>query len=275
MAKESPAGVEPLGRNGVQSVERAIRLLEILGASRTPQTMLTLADGLGCSPSTAHRIAVTLARAELLQFNPSTKRYSLGVGITRLAQQRGSKSDLPTVAQPFMDDLREAYRETISLWVPTTTPKDSTPAKACIACSEGSYEIRQYVQIGAVVALTDLSAGSRILLSSMPSEKVEETVRTALGGGQDASIEAVITDIRHVRAGEISRVPSEVGNLSHPDVATMATPIRDESGAIAATIVIAGPLNRFAAEQMDAAESRLRLAARQISEGLGWDPASR
>ncbi|AHH19915.1 transcriptional regulator, IclR family [Nocardia nova SH22a] len=254
---------ESIGRPGVQSVQRAVQLLEALAAAQSPQTMQSLALKLGCSPSTAHRIAVTLAQGNLLEFNPLTKRYSLGVGIAKLAQRRAEQNDLSSIAQPFMDALREKVLETTSLW---TRVGDS---KVCVACSDGSYTIRQYLQIGTRVPMADLSAGSRVLLADDRPESVRALVSNWYPDMTNDAISDFVASAAAVRTAGLSLVPEENANRVHPDVATMAAPVFDSSGTIVAALVVAGPVTRFTESAMTRASEAVLGCAHSISAALG------
>ncbi|WP_165497171.1 IclR family transcriptional regulator [Rhodococcus sp. ABRD24] len=247
----------------MQSVQRAIQLLEVLAAAQSPQTMQSLALKLGCSPSTAHRIAVTLAQGNLLEFNPLTKRYSLGVGITKLAQRRAEQIDLGSVAQPYMDELREQVLETTSLW---TRAGDS---KICVACSDSTYTIRQYLQIGTRVPMADLSAGSRVLLADEDPESLRALMADWYPEMASDEISDFLSSTASVRSTGLSLLPEENANRVHPDVSTMAAPVFDSSGTIVAALVVAGPVTRFTADAMKRAAGAVLGCARDISTALG------
>lgn len=254
---------DSVGRSGVKSVQRAIQLLEVLAAANSPQTMQSLASALGCSPSTAHRIAVTLAHGNLLEFNPITKRYSLGVGVTKLAQRRDQQIDLTSIAQPYMDKLREVVRETTSLWT------RAGESKVCVACSDGIYSIRQYLQIGTQVSMADLSAGSRILLAHDDAAAVRAMVANWHPDMPASEIENFLVDIAKARSSGLSLLPEENANRVHPDVSTMAAAITDAKGATVATVVVAGPVSRLTAEAMAEDSAALLDCAHAISRVLG------
>ena len=225
--------------------------------------MQSLAHELGCSASTAHRIAVTLAHGDLLEFNPLTKRYSLGVGVTKLAQRRAEQVDIASIAQPYMDDLRERVMETTSLW---TRTGDS---KVCVACSDGTYTIRQYLQIGTRVVMADLTAGTRVLLADDEPDSVTAMVEAWYPDIEHAELEEFLADVERTRDTGLSMLPEEGANRVHPDVSTMAAPILDGRGAIVAALVVAGPVGRLTAEAMSADAEALRTCAREISVALG------
>ena len=254
-----------IDKSGVQAVERAVRLLEILASSDTPQTMQSLADSLQCAPSTAHRIVVTLARSDLLQFNPLTKRYSLGVGIARLAQSRATQLDLPSIAQPHLDDLQAETGETVTVWT------RSEGAMVCVAVREGSHEIRQSVRVGSLATL-ELTAGGRVLMADEDPHTLLMWARRVLGAPEPELEASVLKDVADVRRTGIVMLAGGQGGIRHVDVATMASPIFASGGKVAAALVVAGPASRLTRELMEASRDSVRRHAREITRGLGGDP---
>ena len=65
----------------VPAVTRAIAILRLLSRSRTPQGLKAIAESLDLVPSTALHIVRALVAEDLLQVDPQTKRYRLGVGM--------------------------------------------------------------------------------------------------------------------------------------------------------------------------------------------------
>nr|WP_281365503.1 IclR family transcriptional regulator [Nocardioides panzhihuensis] len=255
-----------IDKSGVQAVERAIRLLEVLAAADTPQTMQSLADALHCSPSTAHRIVVTLARSDLLEFNPVTKRYSLGVGIARLAQSRATQLDLPSIVQPHLDELKAETGETVTVWT------RSEEAMVCVAVREGSHEIRQSVRVGSLATL-ELTAGGRVLMADEDPHALLMWARRVLGGPEPELEADILKDVAEVRRSGIVMLDGRHGGMRQSDVATISAPIFGEDGRVAAALVVAGPSARFTRESMESSCESMRRHAREITTALGGNSA--
>lgn len=256
-----------LGKSGVAAVERAIRLLEAVADADTPPTMQSLALTVGCSPSTAHRIVVTLTQGGLLQFDPATKRYSLGVALARLAQRQAAQQDLATVAQPTMDQLRDISGETVSLWA------RRNGAEVCLAVADGRHEIRQHVTVGATARL-GLSAGSRILMADESRDKISTWVHQTLGDDPDGIAPGIVDDVTRIRATGITLLGGHNRDRLNPDVATVGSPVLGGHGEVVAALVIAGPVSRFTDERMNAVAADLRGGAATITRRSGGDSAS-
>lgn len=266
VTEAGPPRSTAVGRAGVQSVERAIILLEALAAADSPQTMQSLADTVGCSQSTAHRIVVTLTRAELLQFDDETKRYRLGPGISRLAGRRAATLDLGAVARPHIDRLRDELSETVSLWV------RSGGTKTCLAVADGPHEIRQIVTAGATAVL-ELSAGSRILMAQQPRQVIADWAASALPAGSPGEIAALTAEVEGLNPTGAVLVPGNERDPGLSDVASVAAMIRDSHDRMIGALVVAGPATRFTRERMTTGQAAVLRAAASISAAVGADTA--
>lgn len=93
----------------VPAVTRAIAILRLLSRSRTPQGLKAIAESLDLVPSTALHIVRALVAEDLLQVDPQTKRYRLGVGMLPLARAVLENGDFPSLVRPKLDDLSSRY----------------------------------------------------------------------------------------------------------------------------------------------------------------------
>src|SRR5207245_2841630 len=84
----------------VPAVTRAVAILRLLSRSSTPQGLKAIAETLDLVPSTALHIVRALLAEDLLQVDPQTKRYSLGVGMLPLARGVLEHADFPSLMRP-------------------------------------------------------------------------------------------------------------------------------------------------------------------------------
>src|SRR2546422_10885521 len=73
------------GNSAVQSVARAVRILELLAEGPEELGVTELGRRLGVHKATASRLLATLAEHGLVERNPVTDKYRLGFGVVRLA----------------------------------------------------------------------------------------------------------------------------------------------------------------------------------------------
>ncbi|GAA2645749.1 IclR family transcriptional regulator [Paractinoplanes durhamensis] len=85
-----------------QTLHRGIRILELLAAAGSPQTIAEVGAGLGVHRSITYRLLRTLEDHRLVE-RDAGGRYWLGLGLTGLA--RGVRNDLQAAAGPRLNAL--------------------------------------------------------------------------------------------------------------------------------------------------------------------------
>jgi len=104
------------GSGGVQSVDRAISVLEILARSGGAGVSEVAAD-IGVHKSTAFRLLGALEARGLVEQNQDRGKYQLGFGVLRLASAIPGRLDLVRQGRPILDELAAGFDETVNLAV--------------------------------------------------------------------------------------------------------------------------------------------------------------
>jgi DNA-binding IclR family transcriptional regulator len=97
-----------------QTLHRGIRILELLAAAGTPQTIAQIGTALGVHRSITYRLLRTLEDHRLVE-RDAAGRYWLGLGLSGLA--RGVRNDLQAAAAPQLNALAAALGMTAFLVV--------------------------------------------------------------------------------------------------------------------------------------------------------------
>src|SRR5690349_16900573 len=100
---------------GLGVLEKAMQLLNIVSARRTPMTFTELLRACDLPKATLHRIIATLVREGLLRHNAYDKTFQLGLRLLELAHDVWSEFDLRVAAQEELARLRDALGETVEL----------------------------------------------------------------------------------------------------------------------------------------------------------------
>src|ERR1700722_10143936 len=108
MAEGDPA-------RGVQTALRALSVLETFSSERPALTLSEISDVVGLPAPTVHRLLKALRSRDLVIFEATTKQYSLGHGIMRMAKIIMDSDDLTNLAYPGLERLRGETGETVSL----------------------------------------------------------------------------------------------------------------------------------------------------------------
>lgn len=92
-------------RRQVPAVSRAIAILRYLGRSSEPVGVNRLARELDLVPSTCLHILRVLKDEGLADFDPQTKRYSIGAGILPIARRAIEQNSFARLIEPRLTDL--------------------------------------------------------------------------------------------------------------------------------------------------------------------------
>ncbi len=93
----------------VPAVTRAVGILRRLGAADEPMGVNHLARELDLVPSTCLHILRVLTEEGLVEFDPASKRYSIGVGILPIARSAIQRNSFATLAQPMLNALSASF----------------------------------------------------------------------------------------------------------------------------------------------------------------------
>jgi DNA-binding IclR family transcriptional regulator len=246
----------------IQSLDRGIQILELVGKSALPVSLGHLAAVLEIDRSSAFRLATTLKRRGFLA-NPSAgKDYILGPSVWRLSRQYDWSKMLATVAHEHLKALAVNTNETAHLAVREGRKAlfiDHATTQHVIAISG---------QTGELVPLYCTSHGKALLAD------FDEQSLGALFG--DKPLQAwtrntVLSTAKLARHCEEIRVRGYATDESEflDGVRCIAAPIRDRAGLVIASIGISAPIARFPAEREKEFAGHVTAAALQIGELIG------
>ncbi len=127
----------------VPAVTRALAILRQLARSDDPVGVNPLARNLGLVPSTCLHILRVLQDEGLVDFDPDTKRYSIGIGILPLARSALQKNSFSTLVQPRLSELSNRFGVT------AIATQLAEPAQmVVIALSQSTLPFRLQVDFG-------------------------------------------------------------------------------------------------------------------------------
>lgn len=242
--------------NGVQSVDRAIDVLEAMTELGGAATLSELAATTGLALPTIHRLVRTLVSRGYARQAPS-RRYTLGPNLIRLGESAGRQ--LGAGARPHLEQLARELGETANL---AMIDRDMA---VYVAQASSAHSMRMFTEVGRRVYGHCTGVGKAVL-AQLPDEEVREIVARV---GMPASTDASITDLDQLLE-ELGRV-RELGwamddGEQEVGVRCFAVPV---PGAPTPTAVsVSGPSARVTLELGDRAVPVLREAADRIGAEL-------
>jgi DNA-binding IclR family transcriptional regulator len=248
------------GSAGVQSVDRALTILEVL--ARVGEAGVTeIAVELGVHKSTAFRLVTTLEAHRLVEQTTERGRYRLGVGVLRLAGATTARLDLVQEARPLCRQLAAETGETVNIAVL------SERSALYLDQIAGSSALQPHNWVGQHIPLHATSNG-KVLLSWLEPEE-----QTRVLGALPAYTTLTITKKGELRK-ELEKV-RETGYALAVDelevgLTAVAAPIRNAHGDVIASMSVSGPTFRLDEERLPRVIDLLVEAAVEVSHRLGW-----
>lgn len=248
-------------RAGVQSVDRAISVLQLL--RRAGWSGVTeMAAELGIHKSTVYRLLATLKNHGLVEQDAETERYRLGLGLVSLASAVTAEFDVARAARPICQRLSEQTQETVTITVlvgdeALIIDQATSPASVLSVDWTGRHSPLHCTSDGKVL-LAYLSPGRRRRYLAHPLQRF--TDRTIVDP------ERLDEQLRSIReAGYAYTVEEyEVG------LNGVAAPIRAADGAVVAAVSVSGPAFRLPVSSIAELGGLAAEAAADISRRLGY-----
>ena len=169
--------------DGVQSLNRAFELLELMAAAGGEVALSGLAATSGLPVPTIHRIVRTLVASGYVLQLPS-RHYALGPRLIGLGKNAGTTVD--AWAGPHLRDLADASGETANLAM-----MDGQKVVYVAQAPSARHTMRMFTEVGARV-YAHCSGVGKALMAQLPDEDVRRVVDTA---GMPARTERTITDV--------------------------------------------------------------------------------
>jgi IclR family acetate operon transcriptional repressor len=246
----------------VQSVGRAMSILEMLADGAGELGVTQIGKRLGVAKATASRLVATLAERGLVEQNPSTEKYHLGFGLLRLAGAAAAGLDLVRQARPVLEELAERTQETVNLAV---LDGDQVVNIDQIA---GSQRIVSRSWVGRRTPLHCTSNG-KVLLAHLRPEERERLLSGPLERLTPMTI--VDTDLLRAQLLEVEgRGYAYTVEELEAGLNAVAAPVRAANGSVVAALSVAGPAFRITPLSIPTLAALTKDAADRISRRMGY-----
>jgi DNA-binding IclR family transcriptional regulator len=247
---------------GVQSVDRAISVLEIL-AQHGEAGVSDVAAEIDVHKSTAFRLLGALEARGLVEQAGERGKYRLGFGIVRLAGAVTGRIDITQQGRPVCERLAEEIGETVNVAVMQEH------------YAINLFQVRGPAAVGAhnwVGQLTPLHATSsgKILLAHLPAK--ERTALLAGAGLTKVTPRTLSAKTKLEKNLAEARERGYAWSLEELEIGlnAMAAPIRDRDGDVVAAVSASGPSYRLTEERLHELSSMLLKGAEEISHRIGY-----
>jgi IclR family acetate operon transcriptional repressor len=252
-------------RHSIQSVDRALLLLETIAEAGGEATLTDLATRTGLNISTCHHLLATLIKRGFAAKVPGRRLYALGVRILYLGHAC-LQVDLPRRAQPHLEKINQATGETVHL---AALQGD---AVVTLAVREARHAVRVDTgKIGKIEAPHATSVGKAIL-AWLPEDEIRRIVGKSMKRFTEKTITefpAFIESLRVVRRNGYAVDREEF----LPGVICVGAAIRDQAGTVVGAISASTPAMRASEDHVALMRNEVVASARALSAEFG-EPGS-
>jgi len=268
MGKKTDAGASRASSSGkagrtIQSIDRALDILDILAAADGERPLGEVAGKAGLNSSTCHHLLATLVKRGYVGRNPRTRCYFLGARITELSDRRLKQFSLIELAMPELRQLNETTGESVHLaalqgdTIVTLTKLDSRhPVRVGVEEGGKTYAAHATAVGKAILAWLPETEMTRITASNGLSRFTPNTV---------GSLPELIEELRLVRRNGYAVDDQEF----QPGVVCVGAAIRDHAGAVIGALSCSMPAMRARGKPLEKVKEAVRLCAAAVSERLG------
>lgn len=249
-------------QQSVQSIDRALRILNVLAISRGALPLTDIAKQVQIPASTTHRLLATLQQHNYIRFDEIQRKYTLGLAVLSLGEAARSQIDITKEAASILETLADQVNETATL----TVLQRNEAVYALMAQSRRS--VSTVTPLGSRVPLHCTAAGKTIL-AYLPEARRNELLNLTHKAYTRYTITnsfQLLDELAQIRAVGVGfdRQEYELG------MCCIAAPVFNHRGQVIATIGISGPSSRINPERDKELSLSVQAAAIELSSRLGY-----
>ena len=252
-------------RHSIQSVDRALLLLETIADMGGEATLTELANRTRLNISTCHHLLATLIKRNFVAKVPGKRLYALGGRILYIGHAC-LQVDLPRRAQPYLENINLATGETVHL------AGLQGDVISVLSVREARHAVRvETGKLGRIAAPHAQSMGKAIA-AWLP----EDEIRRIVGKDLKKYTENTITDFGELLESLrlVRRSGHAVDNEEYlPGVTCIGAAIRDQAGTVIGGISASMPMMRATKEHLALVRDEVMAATRALSIEFGHPAA--
>ncbi len=250
----------------VQSVVRALMLLELMAKENGPISLSELAQKAGLKMTTVHRLLTTMMYKGFVEQDSVTLRYRLGVKTFEIGNAALMINDLRTIVRPFLKELSEQINETINLAVldgPEVVYIDQIESTNIVI-------VKMFARVGSRGPAYCTGTG-KVLLADLSTEELRKRLSNV---DFIKFTEYTVTDIEKL-IDTLNKIKKNGYALDFSErdegVTCIAAPIRNFEGRVQAAISVSAPVQRMPEERIkDEILPVILNISNKVSQKLGF-----
>ena len=235
-------------------IAKALQILSYMTETDKPSATLgEIAEGVGLSPSTMHRVLGMLVEEELIQQDSNRGRYSLGWKFLKLAQNAAGRRTSRERVRPYLMKLHNLTGETA--WFAIYRMRNHH--MIFIESVESTYAMRHVREVDVPVPIFSSGAAGRLTLALLPKDEQDLLLASPESGQASPSF----TDPEQL---EMIKKQGYVVSMSTRGGVGIAVPVFDTLGHFLGIVGLGLPQVRFD----DSEETKLVNLAKETAQEI-------
>lgn len=243
------------------AIGSALAVLRCFSPTRPSLGVTEIASKVGLHKSSVSRMLTTLEQEDLVEQDPVTKRYRMGLGIISIAAPLLADLDVRRASLSVLQELTARVGETSALMMwngsEAVVVEQVAPMRP----------IKHTSPLGTAYGTTN-SSSVRAFLAAMPEEERDAHLRAGLLTPARHTNTWVV-DMRAALQRERHERVSVNDGVSSPDEVGVASVVHDHRGEVVAAVLISAPRFRVDAERLADLVDACRAAAEDVTVRLG------
>jgi DNA-binding IclR family transcriptional regulator len=246
-----------------QSLKRGLRIIEAIASIGSSMTLAEIARKTALPRSTTHHLLQALVEFGYLIQDGDTRTYTLAPKLFHLTGSTWTQEQLAEIAMPFLDDLSRRTGEGTSLAV----LRDGVVTITAKREPEGPVRVVQ--EVGATRPIHCTAVG-KVLAAWLPEQELRGIIRRTVF--EQKTAKTITSTTLFLR--ELSRIRAigfAMDNEEHIEgIRCIATPIRDYSGNVSASLCVVGPKHHLPQRRLSEIRQVLIAVSADLSARLGY-----
>lgn len=249
--------------NFIQSVDRALRILEVFKDNDKELGVTEIAKILDLNKSTAFGLLTTLENRGYVEQNLENGKYHWGFKLMELGFASYESIDIVQIARPELRELSDKFKETVHIVV-----RDKSEVVYIDKFVGGNDAVGVVSRVGKRNPLYCTGVG-KCILAFMDESEVDKVLSQPL----KKYTKNTVTDVDLIKK-ELIKIREQGCSFDREEIelglCCVAAPIKDHTGKVVAAISLSGPSIRMSKEKINSICSPVKDAANRISRSLGY-----
>jgi DNA-binding IclR family transcriptional regulator len=247
----------------INSIDRALQILSILGERGVPMRVSDISRRLRIDKSTAYRIISTLRARGFVEQESDTRKYTLGLKVLEVAALKLRAIKLVPAAKPFLEELMLRTREAVHMAVLAEGEVMYVDSEQC----SGPFNVN--TQVGGRAPVHSSAVGKALLAYRSPEEVSRIVAIKGLTRFTDRTI--ISTEELHEHLADVRKQGWAMDNEeTFVGMRCLASAVFDHRGQVVASVGVSGPIQHMTHERVAFLGQLVKEAAAKISRKLGY-----